>query len=278
MAAVDITFLGTGAGNCIHRAHTAIVMDCPGGVRLLLDAASGNSVLRQGAQLGIYAEDFTEVLLSHRHGDHIAGLPHIQGRRTQMAPEAAPLRVHSLEPTLAGAQNLFRAVSITHRVDADGVATADGKPVVAWNGVEVEQWVQLGEDLRARAFAVNHIGGAVGWRVETGGLAIVFSGDTRYCENLVAAAEGADLLIHEALSTEADKEGTDKRGHSTAVEAARAAALAGAKELILTHIDTPFHRDTQPLVAEARRVYEGPVSVAEDLMRVRVGGGQGLLA
>lgn len=271
MAAVDITFLGTGAGNCIQRCHTAIVLDCPGSVRLLLDAASGNSVLRQGSQLGIYAEDFTDVLLSHRHGDHMAGLPHIQGRRTQMTPEAPPLVVHSLEPTIAGVQNLFRAVSITHQVDADGVATAEGRPVVAWDGVETEQWVQLGEDLRARAFGVNHIDGAVGWRVEGGELTIVFSGDTRYSENLVAAAEGADLLIHEALSTEADKEGTERRGHSTAAEAARAAALAGVKQLILTHIDTPFHRDTQPLLAEARRVYDGPVSVAEDLMRVSVG-------
>ena len=269
-AAVDITFLGTGAGNCIHRAHTAIVLDCPDGTRLLLDAASGNAVLRQGAPLGFYAEDFTDVLLSHRHGDHMAGLPHIQGRRTQMAPAAPPLKVHSLEPTIIGVQNLFRAVSITHKVDADGVATAEGRPVMAWNVVAAEQWIPLSAEVRARAFAVNHIGGAVGWRVEAGGVAIVFSGDTRYCENLAAAAQGADLLIHEALSTEADKEGTDRRGHSTAAEAARIAALAGAKQLILTHIDTPFHRDTQPLLDEARPVYDGPISVAEDLLRVSI--------
>ena len=270
MPAVQLTFLGTGAGNCIHRAHTAIVLDCPDGTRLLLDAASGNSVLRQGAPLGLYAEAYTDVLLSHRHGDHMAGLPHIQGRRTQMAPELPPLQVHSLEPTIIGVQNLFRAVSITHNVDDGGVATADGRPVVAWNVVAPEQWIALSPAVRARAFAVNHIGGAVGWRVETAGIAIVFSGDTRYCENLIAASQGADLLIHEALSTAADKEGTDSRGHSTAAEAAQAAALAEAKQLILTHIDTPFHRDTQPLLDEARRLYHGPLSVAADLLQVTV--------
>ncbi len=270
MPQVCITFLGTGAGNCIHRAHTAIVLDCAGGTRLLLDAASGNSALRHGAQLGIRAEDFEHVLLSHRHADHMAGLPHIQGRRTQVAPGAAPLRIHSLEPTIAGVQRLFRATSISHQVDQDGVTTVDGDRVAAWNPVEVGQWIQLGVDVRASAFAVNHIGGAVGWRVETGGLSVVFSGDTRYSDNLVEASLGANLLIHEALSTEDDQEETDRRGHSTAAEAARAAARAGAGQLILTHIDTPFHRDTQPLIDEANREFDGPVSVADDLLQVTV--------
>ena len=265
MAIATISFLGTGAGNCIHRAHTAIVLDCPDGTRLLLDAGSGNSALRNGAQLGMYAEDFEHVLLSHRHGDHMGGLPHIQGRRTQMAPTAAPLVVHSLEESLVGLQSLFRAVSITHQVDQDSVTTTDGNRVVAWDPVEAGQWVKLGESTRASCFLVNHIGGAAGWRVETGELTIVFSGDTRYSENLVEASQGADLLIHEALSTEDDKDDSYRRGHCTAAEAARSALLAGARELVITHIDTPFHLNTQPLADEARSHFDGTVSVADDL-------------
>lgn len=270
MSEVRVSFLGTGAGNCIHRAHTAIVLDCPDGTRLLLDAGSGNSVLRHGAQLGFYAEDFEHVLLSHRHADHMGGLPHIQGRRTQVAPDAAPLVVHSLEESLAGLQNLFRAVSITHRVDQDAVTTTDGNRVVAWDPVAAGAWVTLGPDTRAAAFPVNHIGGAVGWRVEAGGLAVVFSGDTRYSESLIDAAENADLLIHEALSTESDREGAARRGHCTAAAAARAAALSNSGRLVITHIDTPFHGDTQPLLEEARAEFSGPISVAEDLFQITV--------
>ena len=83
-----------------------------------------------------YAESFEHVLLSHRHGDHMGGLPHIQGRRTQVAPAASPLVVHSLEESLRGLQNLFRAVSITHQVDQDSVTTTEGNRVVAWDPVE----------------------------------------------------------------------------------------------------------------------------------------------
>ena len=206
----------------------------------------------------MHAEDFEHVLLSHRHGDHMGGLPHIQGRRTQMAPTATPLVVHSLEESLAGLQHLFRAVSITHQVDQDSVTTTDGDRVVAWDPVDVGQWITLGADTRASCFLVNHIGGAVGWRVETGGITVVFSGDTRYSESLVEASQGADLLIHEALSTEDDKEGANRRGHCTAAEAAQAAALAGVKGLVITHIDTPFHHNTRPLADEARTRYGRP--------------------
>ena len=265
MSEVRVYFLGTGAGNCIHRAHTAIVLDCQDGTRLLLDAGSGNSVLRHGARLGIYAEDFEHVLLSHRHGDHMGGLPHIQGRRTQVSPTATPMVVHSLEESLVGLQNLFRAVSITHQVDQDSVTTTDGNRVMAWDPIEAGQRIELGVQTWASPFLVNHIGGAVGWRVETGGITVVFSGDTRYSENLVEASQGADLLIHEALSTDDDRDGAYRRGHCTAAQAAQAAALAGASRLVITHIDTPFHHNTQPLADEARANYGGPISVADDL-------------
>ena len=65
-------------------------------------------------------------------------------------------------------------------------------------------------------------------------------------------------------------EGAHQRGHSTAAEAARAASLAGVSELILTHIDTPFHFDPQPLVDEARGFFDGTVSVASDLHQITV--------
>ena len=270
MSEVQVSFLGTGAGNCIHRAHTAIVLDCANDTRLLLDAGSGNSMLRHGAELGMLAPSFEQVLLSHRHADHMAGLPHLQGQRSMVNPGGAPLKVYSTEISLQGVQSLFRATSITQQVDQDGVRTREGRDTVRWHPAQEGHWVHLGENLRATCFPVNHIDGAVGWRVESDGVSVVFSGDTRYCENLAVAAQGADLLIHEALSTHHDQEGTNRRGHSTAAEAARIAAQAGVAALVLTHIDTGFHFDPQPLIAEARRYYDGPISLAHDLYQMTV--------
>ena len=273
MPNVHVTFLGTGAGQCVHRAHTAIVLDWDDGTRVLLDASSGNSALRHGAQLGMTASDFNQVLLSHHHGDHMAGLPHIQGQRTAVSPGGPPLQVYGTEESMAAVQRLFRATSITNQVDQDGLQTASGRRMVLWRPTEPGQWVPLSAQVRARSFSVDHISGAVGWRVESGGLAVVFSGDTRFSPSLVEAAQGAQLLIHEAISTETDREDAHRRAHSTAGDAARAAAEAGVDQLVLTHIDGKYHFDPQPLVDEARQSFSGPVSVACDLYRIGVTGG-----
>ena len=270
MTSVQITFLGTGAGNCIYRAHTAIVLDWEGGPRILLDASSGNSLLRHGAPLGMLATSFTQVLLSHHHFDHMGGLPILQGQRTLLQPEGAPLEVHCSEESAAGVMRLFQATSISHSVNRDGVSSAEGRQLVTWHPVETGRWLDLGFGVKASAFPVDHISGAVGWRIERDGLVVVFSGDTRFSSTLVEAAQGARVLIHEALSTDAEQEGTGQRGHSTAAEAARSAELAGASELIMTHIDTPFHSQPGPLIDEARRHFFGPIAVASDLYQVTV--------
>ena len=140
MTEVQITFLGTGAGNCIHRAHTAIVLDWEGGPRILLDASSGNSLLRHGAQLGMLATSFHQVLLSHHHADHMGGLPHLQGQRTLLEPEGAPLEVHCSEESAAGVMRLFRATSITHSVNQDAVASAEGRQLLTCNPVPAGRW------------------------------------------------------------------------------------------------------------------------------------------
>ena len=272
MADVNITFLGTGAGNCIYRNHTAIVLDCPDGTRLLLDGSSGNSLLRQGAAVGILAADFDQVLLTHQHADHMGGLPFLQGQRTLVNPDGPPLRIYSTDESLDALRSLcestrMRSVSI----DKEGAKDQEGRPVFRWLPTPSGHAVELGASTHASTFPVDHIDGAVGWRVECNGISVVFSGDTRFSIDLVKAAKGARLLIHEALSTEEVEESTRSRGHSTAADAGRAAALAGVKELVMTHIDSPFHADTQPLIDDARRYFDGPISVAHDLYQLSVG-------
>jgi ribonuclease Z len=270
MPDIRITFLGTGAGNCIHRAHTAIVVDCADGTRVLIDTGSGNSVLRHGAKLNMLAEDFELLLLTHRHLDHMGGLPFIQGQRTMINPEASPIRVYSSEESLVYAGRLLHVSRPALRLDQDAAYTPEGQAVFQWHPSQEGERLQLGPTTYAWAFAVDHLPGAVGWRLESAGIAIVFSGDTKFSPTLPEWAREARLLIHEALSTERERERTHRRGHSTAAEAGRAAALAGVSELILTHIDSPFHFNTNPLMDEARQHFDGPVSVAEDLYQVTI--------
>lgn len=270
MGSMEIIFLGTGAGLSTKRAHTAIALRCPDGTFLLLDGSSGNSALRHGEIAGIRSYDYDHVLLSHDHQDHLSGLMFVQGNRSREIPDENPLSIYGSSLALEG----LRKAAVAGKVPdiRDGAAyNNSGKQVMRWQQITPGQKLELGPDTVAWSFDVDHIPGSVGWRVETGGLIVVFSGDTTYSRSLADAAQGADLLIHEALTTDDAHAYATGRLHSTSGDAARAADHASARELIITHIDNAFHDNTDPFLQDAAHHYSGPISVAHDLHRVTLG-------
>jgi ribonuclease Z len=101
------------------------------------------------------------------------------------------------------------------------------------------------------------------------GRLVVFTGDTRPCAAVVDAAQGADLLIHEATFGEEEKERAKETGHSTAREAAQVALAAKARRLVLSHVSARYSISAEELVKEAREVFR-ETSVAKDGMTIEV--------
>ena len=101
------------------------------------------------------------------------------------------------------------------------------------------------------------------------GRLVVITGDTRPCASVVDAAQGADLLIHEATFGEEEKDRAKETGHSTAREAAQVALAAKAKKLVLSHLSARYSISADELVKEAREVF-GETTVAKDGMTVEV--------
>lgn len=100
------------------------------------------------------------------------------------------------------------------------------------------------------------------------GRKIVYTGDTRVCENVIKLAENADILIHDGTFSHDEIENVKKAGHSTAKQAAEVAKIANVKKLYLTHVSQRY-TDARLLEKEARGIF--PESyVAEDFMRVKV--------
>mgnify|MGYP003579312727 CR=1 FL=1 len=101
------------------------------------------------------------------------------------------------------------------------------------------------------------------------GRLVAFTGDTRPCAATVDAAQGADLLIHEATFGEEERDRARDTGHTTAKEAAQVALAGNAKRLLLSHVSARYSISADELVREAREVFPN-VSVAKDGLEVDV--------
>ena len=86
-----------------------------------------------------------------------------------------------------------------------------------------------------------------------------YSGDTDSCSGLEEAAQDADLFLCEAAFEEGRDDGI-KDVHLTGKRAGEAAAAAGARRLLLTHI--PVWTSPTTVMAEAK---DGSAAVAGDV-------------
>jgi ribonuclease Z len=96
------------------------------------------------------------------------------------------------------------------------------------------------------------------------GRRVVYTGDTRPTDATVEAADGADLLIHDATFADDWADRASPTGHSTAREAARVASRAGARRLALTHVSSRYAGDVSPLARQAREEFDGRCFVPDD--------------
>jgi ribonuclease BN (tRNA processing enzyme) len=109
-----------------------------------------------------------------------------------------------------------------------------------------------------------HTANSIGYRLTAEGKVIVYSGDTEYCQNIVELAQNADLLVLECSFPD----GQGRAGHVTPRECGAIATAAQARRLLLTHFYPEC--DGVDIVAQCRKVYDGEVIVAEDLLRIAV--------
>jgi len=145
---------------------------------------------------------------------------------------------------------------------------------------ETEGVVYEKDGVKVTAFNVDHgdlIKPAYGFRIDFDGRSVVISGDTRYDENLIAAAQGADLVLHEvvlasdALVASSAQLERVVAHHSTPEQAGTVFTKIAPKLAVFTHITAPNSRTVaaapmSSLVSRTRANYDGPLVVGEDLM------------
>lgn len=299
---LTITFLGTGAACPSVDRNVSSIAIAREGETLLLDCGEGTQ--RQMMRYGV-GFSFREIFFTHYHADHILGVTGLL-RTMGLQERTAPVTLYGprgadriLGAALAlGVERNRFAVEIVEvkpgdrlrRDEYDMVAfEADHRPdTIGWALVEHTRLGRFDPE-RARELGIPegplwgqiHKGQPVtapGGRIVTpadlvgpprSGRTVVYSGDTRPSPAVALAARGADLLIHEATFSGEELERAAETGHSTAAQAARIAAEAGVRRLVLTHISPRYTRDAPELLAEARAVFP-EVIIARDGLSIDV--------
>ncbi|WP_330204417.1 ribonuclease Z [Cyanobacterium sp. Dongsha4] len=105
------------------------------------------------------------------------------------------------------------------------------------------------------------------------GRKFVYCTDTVFCENAIALAEDADVLIHEATFAHQDASMAFEKMHSTTTMAAQVALAAQVKKLIMTHF-SPRYAPGNPiqmkdLLSEARAIFPETL-LAYDFFRYEI--------
>jgi ribonuclease Z len=283
---LEVVFLGTsGSVPTARRAPTSLLLR-RGGERFLLDCGEGTQ--RQLLRSGIGLVELPEVMITHYHADHYLGLPGmlktfaLRGRElplTIYGPPGLrdlleslrrifgrltfPLELVEVRPGDALERDDYRIVAfaVDHGVSAVGYALVEAaRPgrfdVEAARALDVPEgplWgrLQAGEpvELAGRTVTPDQVLGP-----PRPSRKVVVTGDTRPIRSVVEAAYEADLLVHEATFTGEERDRAEETGHSTAIDVAEMARVAGVRMLALTHLSNRYFGGE--VLREAREAIE----------------------
>lgn len=297
---IEITFLGTVSGiPTKNRNHPAIVLEYYGEQKDTLLFDCGEGAQKQLMLSGISFMDIDKIFISHWHADHFAGLipliqtMNLEKRKKELkifGPESERFVSDIVDLGYFGLRFPIEAVNIpfegeeitkifeSEEYEISSTPVLHTVPSVAYSFVEKNRWSidlsRLKELGLKRGFWLKKLkkNGKTEYKgkeikIENvakikPGLKIVYSGDTRPCDNLLKISKNANLLIHDGTFLE-EEEG---KAHADVKQAAKLAKQANVEQLILTHIS---RRYTEPkeLEEEAKKVFKNS-KIAYDFMKV----------
>ena len=282
-----VTILGSGSAKPSLRLHHSAQVINLYEQHYLVDCGEGtqNRLLK----VGVSPLKINAVFISHLHGDHVFGLfplissMGLMGRKvplhvfapnpfgeimenhfryfdTELPFEVVWHEVHTTQHELLYENNVMEVWSIPlrHRVPTAGFLFREKTPglnvrkeKIAELGLGVAQITaaKRGEDVRLEDGRV--VPNEELTYIPYAPRGYAYLSDTNYSGKAVSLVRGVDLLYHEATYADDMRREAKQRGHSTTLQAVKAARESGAKRLIIGHFSSRY-KDESVLLNECR--------------------------
>ncbi len=277
-----LILLGTGGGPRPRAASSAPAqVIIANGAAYVVDC--GDGVARQLVLAGVPLTSLRNVFITHHHSDHNADYGNLLWL-AWASGLSTPVDTWGPRP-LVRMTKLFLEMNAT---DIEARIADEGRPALAplIRPHELTQGgpVMQDDNVKVTAAVVHHppMVPSFAFRFDAPDRSIVISGDTTPSDNLIRLANGADVLVHDALYVP----GVDRlvarvpnasklkqsilSHHTTAEDAGRVASEAGVKQLVLSHLVPPDDAaiTADMWIAAARQHYAGPIVVGKDLLEL----------
>jgi len=285
---MDVWTLGTSSAVPTRERGLPANMINYEGERILFDCGEGTQRRLMMDKLGLMKVN--RVFITHWHADHFSGLLGLV-QTLEMEGREHPLYIYGPPRTeefterlldlgyfrrsydiyaedlvegdiIAGEGYTVKPFEVDHGINAFGYVFKEEEKIKA----NKEKMKELGLESSPKIGDLKQ-GKEIEWNGETvkpeqvvekvPGRKVVYSGDTAKSKNTVENSENADLLIHEATCKHEMIE--DRKGHTSAKQAAEIAEKADVEKLVLTHISRRYRGKEHELEKEAKEVFPNTI-------------------
>jgi len=244
---MKLVLLGTGGYHPSDLRHTACLMLPEIGV--VLDAGSGFYRVRERL-----CTDRLDVFLTHAHLDHVMGVTFLFDvlwghEDVKVFVHATPSVIDALQTHLFS-EPLFPVL-----------------PPFEWR--PLAEKITLSDGAQLTHFPLKHPGGSRGYRLDWPDRSLAYVTDTTAAADseYIERIRDVDLLVHECYFPDKYPDRADLTGHSCTTPVAEVAKAAGAKRMVLVHVN-PLTGEHDPIHLETARAIFPNCELAVDGMEV----------